>query len=50
MNCVLFIYVLLEAPGHIDAVTSPLVNLTKDQAEKLTNLGIPAETLNEIEE
>ena len=30
--------VLLEAPGHIVAVISPLVNLMKDQVEKLTSL------------
>ena len=30
--------VLLEAPGHVVAAISPLVNLMKDQVEKLTSL------------
>ena len=34
----LIFYVLLEAPGHIVAVIPPLVNLMKDQVEKLTSL------------
>ena len=42
--------VMLEAPGHIVAVIFPLVNLMKDQVEKLTSLGIPAATLSEIDE
>ena len=42
--------VLLEPQGHIAAVISPRVNLMKDQVEKLTNLGIAAATLSEIEE
>ena len=42
---------MLEAPAHIVAVISPLVvNLMKTQVEKLTNLGIPADTLSEIGE
>ena len=34
--------------GHI--VVSPLVNLMKDQATKLANIGIPAVTLSDISE
>ena len=41
---------LLEAPGHIVAVISPLVNLMKDQVVKLSSLGIPAVNLSEIDE
>ena len=41
---------LLEAPGDIVAVISPLVNLMKDQVQKLTSLGIPAATLSEIDD
>ena len=34
--------------GHIVVVVSPLVNLMKDQATKLANIGIPAVTLSDI--
>ena len=36
--------------GHIVVVASPLVNLVKDQATKLANIGIPAVTLSDISE
>ena len=36
--------------GHVVVVVSPLVNLLKDQATKLTNIGIPAVTLSGISE
>ena len=37
--------------GHIVVVVfSPLVNLMKDQATKLANIGIPAVTLSDINE
>ena len=36
--------------GHIVVVVSPLVNLMKDQATKLANIGIPAVTLSDISE
>ena len=35
--------------GHV-VVVSPLVNLVKDQATKLANIGIPAVTLSDISE
>ena len=35
--------------GHV-VVVSPLVNLMKDQATKLANIGIPAVTLSDINE
>ena len=35
---------------HIVVVVSPLVNLMKDQATKLANIGIPAVTLSDISE
>ena len=38
-----------EAAGHV-VVASPLVNLMKDQVDKLANLGIPAASLNDISE
>ena len=31
---------IFEATGHVVVVTSPLVNLVKDQVDKLANLGI----------
>ena len=34
----------------LDVVVSPLVNLMKDQATKLANIGIPAVTLSDISE
>ena len=34
--------------GHIVVVVSPLVNLIKDQATKLANIGIPGVTLSNI--
>ena len=40
----------LEAAGHIVVVVSPLVNLMKDQVDKLANLGILAASLSEITE
>ena len=39
-----------ETTGHIVVVVSPLVNLVKDQATKLANIGIPAVTLSDISE
>ena len=36
--------------GHIVVVVSPLVNLMKDQATKLANIGIFAVTLSDIRE
>ena len=37
--------------GHVVVVVvSPLVNLMKDQATKLANIGIPAVTLSDISE
>ena len=41
---------ILEAAGHIVVVVSPLVNLMKDQVDKLANLGILAASLSEITE
>ena len=35
---------------HVVVVVSPLVNLLKDKATKLTNTGIPAVTLSDISE
>ena len=35
---------------NIVVVVSPLVNLVKDQATKLANIGIPAVTLSDISE
>ena len=46
-----FIYdSILEAAGHIVVVVSTLVNLMKDQVDKLANLGILAASLSEITE
>ena len=41
---------ILEAAGHIVVVVSPLVNVMKDQVDKLANLGILAASLSEITE
>ena len=41
---------ILEGAGHIVVVVSPLVNLMKDQVDKLANLGILAARLSEITE
>ena len=41
---------ILEAAGHIVVVVSPLVNLMKDQVDKLANLGILAASLSEMTE
>ena len=40
----------LELLDIIVVVVSPLVNLMKDQATKLENIGIPAVTLSDISE
>ena len=40
---------IFEAAGHV-VVASPLVNLMKDQVDKLANLGILAASLNDISE
>ena len=40
---------IFEAAGHV-VVASPLVNLMKDQVDKLANLGIFAASLNDISE
>lgn len=46
----LFVYdSILEAAGHI-VVVSSLVNLMKDQVDKLANLGVLAASLSEITE
>ena len=46
-----FVYDLIrEDAGHIVVVVSPLVNLMKDQVDKLRNLGILAASLSEITE
>ena len=36
--------------GHVVVVVSPLVNLMKDRATKLENIGISAVTLSDISE
>ena len=40
----------MELLDIIVVVVSPLVNLMKDQATKLENIGIPAVTLSDISE
>ena len=40
----------MHREGHIVVVVSPLINLRKDQVQKLKNLGISAVTLSDIEE
>ena len=46
-----FVYdLILGAAGHIVVVVSPLINLMKDQVDKLANLGILAASLSEITE
>ena len=40
---------IFEAAGHV-VVASPLLNLMKDQVDKLANLGILAASLNDISE
>ena len=46
----LFCDTVRRTTGHIVVVVSPLVNLMKDQATKLANIGIPAVTLSDISE
>ena len=41
---------ILEAAGHIVVMVLPLINLMKDQVDKLANLGILAASLCEITE
>lgn len=45
----LFFDVLLKASGHMVVVISPLVNLMKDQVDKLTSLGVSAATLSDMD-
>jgi len=45
-----FVYDSILEAGHIVVVVSPLVNLMKDQVDKLANLGILAASLSEISE
>jgi len=42
--------VLCNTSGHIVVVISPLVNLMKDQVEKLNNLGVSATTLSDMDD
>ena len=46
----LFCDTVRRTTGHIAVVVSPLVNLMKDQATKVANIGIPAVTLSDISE
>ena len=46
----LFCDTVCRTTGHIVVVVSPLVNLMKDQATKVANIGIPAVTLSDISE
>ena len=46
----LFCDTVRRTTGHIVVVVSPLVNLMKDQATKVANIGIPAVTLSDISE
>ena len=46
----LFCDTVRRTTGHIVVGVSPLVNLMKDQATKVTNIGIPAVTLSVISE
>ena len=46
----LFCDTVRRTTGHIVVVVSPLVNLMKDQATKVANIGIPAVTFSDISE
>ena len=46
----LFCDTVRRTTGHSVVVVSPLVNLMKDQATKVTIIGIPAVTLSDISE
>ena len=46
----LFCDTVRRTTRHIVVVVSPLVNLMKDQATKVANIGIPAVTLSDISE
>ena len=46
----LFCDTVHRTTGHIVVVVSPLVNLMKDQATKVANIGIPAVTFSDISE
>ena len=46
----LFCDTVRRTTGHIVVFVSPLVNLRKDQATKVANIGIPAVTLSDISE
>ena len=47
---IIFATECVKTTGHIVVVVSPLVNVMKDQATKLANIGIPAVTLSDISE